>query len=205
MLTAIKDYCDALCLDFASIPEERKQKLGRLAAYIKAKLTQQKEVRLVYICTHNSRRSHFGQVWAKTAATYYGIDNVFSWSGGTEATAFHPNAIKALERVGFGIIAEGVKDNPHYSVKYTNNGEPMTCYSKCYDDPANPSSHFAAVMTCGEAEQNCPFIPGAEQRISLTYEDPKVSDGMPAESATYDERCRQIALEALYVFSVCKV
>ncbi|MDI9342391.1 MAG: hypothetical protein QM534_17595 [Sediminibacterium sp.] len=205
MLTAIKDYCDALCLDFVSIPEVRKLKLGQLAAYIKAKLTQQEEVRLVYICTHNSRRSHFGQVWAKTAAAYYGIDNVFSWSGGTEATTFHPNAIKALERVGFVIIADGQKDNPHYSVKYTINGEPMTCYSKCYDDPANPSSHFAAVMTCGEAEQNCPFIPGAEQRIPLTYEDPKVSDGTPVESATYDERCRQIALETLYVFSVCKV
>lgn len=200
MFTTIKRYCAELILRFDEINADRKALLNKLAEYVGSKLNENKSVNLVYICTHNSRRSHFGQVWAKVASQYYGIYNVNTFSGGTEATAFNNNAINALTRIGFEIVESVPGKNPLYSVKYSENADPVTCFSKLYNDAINPDRNFAAVMTCGEAEENCPYIPGAELRISTTYEDPKTYDNTPLQDTKYSERCRHIALETLYVF-----
>jgi arsenate reductase (thioredoxin) len=201
MSPQIQAHCDALAASFSTIPNERKAVLSRIAAYIQAKKDQNHPARLVYICTHNSRRSHFGQIWGAVAASYYGITNVETYSGGTEATAFHPNAIRALETTGFVIEPDGQSTNPVYTVRFGDD-ETCSCFSKTYDDPANPQEKFAAVMTCSDADENCPFIPGVELRIGTTYEDPKIADGTPAEATAYRERSDQIALETLYAFSL---
>ncbi len=177
---------------FDSIPAERKAILEELAAYIKA---QPAPVKLNFICTHNSRRSHISQIWAATAAHHYNVA-VSCFSGGTEATAFNPRAVAAMERAGFMIHNPG-GTNPHYLVSFAKSAPPLTCFSKTYDDPVNPTTAFAAVMTCDHADQNCPFIPGAT-RIALTYKDPKEADDTPEETARYDERVRQIGTELLY-------
>ena len=77
---------------------------------------------------------------------------------------------------------------------------PVIAFSKVYDAPVNPSEGFVAVMTCTQADEDCPYIPGAALRVALPYDDPKASDGSTAEAATYDERCRQIATEMFYLF-----
>ena len=46
------------------------------------------------------------------------------------------------------------------------------------------------------------MVLGAAERIAITYEDPKAFDGTDREAEAYDERCRQIAREMLYVFSL---
>lgn len=56
-------------------------------------------------------------------------------------------------------------------------------------------------MTCSDAERNCPFVPGAEKRIAITYDDPKAFDGTESQAAKYVERATQIATELFYVFS----
>lgn len=196
----LKNYIKDLLPEMAGISETRKNSLERVANYIAKKRAAGEEVHLTFICTHNSRRSHFGQIWAATAAAWYGIDRVFTYSGGTEATAFNPRAVAAAERAGFKIKNPG-GDNPHYEVSFAENGLVLACFSKTYDDPHNPQSDFAAIMTCSDADENCPFIPGAELRAPITYEDPKAADGTPAETARYDERCRQIAMEMFYLFS----
>jgi protein-tyrosine phosphatase/arsenate reductase len=56
-------------------------------------------------------------------------------------------------------------------------------------------------MTCSDAEENCPFIPGVDLRIGTTYDDPKAFDGTQLQDEKYQERSSQIALECLYVFS----
>ncbi len=201
MFPEIKSFCDNIATDFDKIPGQRKELLGKISDYIISKQKQGKPVNLVYICTHNSRRSHFGQVWAHVAASYYGVNNVHSFSGGTEVTAFNINAINALKRIGFEVKALGAEKNPTYHLFFGDNEEPITCFSKMYNDNKNPQKEFAAIMTCSEAEQNCPFIPEAELRISTTYEDPKAFDGTPQQDEKYSERCRQIALETLFVFS----
>ncbi len=165
-------------------------------------MKENKTADLVYICIHNSRRSHFGQVWAIVAAQYFGIKSVQAYSGGTEATAFHINAIRALERTGMKVKPAGAEDkNPVYHVRYDGHSVPIECFSKTYDDPGNPRSDFAAIMTCGEADADCPLIPGVELRVATTYDDPKTADKTPQQDLTYDARCKQIATETFYVFS----
>lgn len=201
MYSRIRHYLDDLTHQFDSIPSERKQLLMKIANFTESKKEQGKPANLVYICTHNSRRSHFGQVWAKTVADYYGMEHIHSFSGGTEATAFNQNAMNALQRVGFEIKQMTFSENPVYHI-FNNDGEPNICFSKVYDDSQNPQSEFAAIMTCSDAEENCPFIPGVELRIGTTYDDPKAFDNTSLQDEKYDERCKQIALETLYAFSL---
>lgn len=202
MNAAIRKYCDELKGEFNSISNERKLLLEKISNYIKAKNAQNKPVNLVYICTHNSRRSHFGQVWAHVAADYFNLKNVYSFSGGTEATAFNINAIRALQRVGFIVKALSEDYNTLYHVIHDENLSPIICFSKVYNHEANPTKEFAAIMTCSDAEENCPFIPAVELRIATTYDDPKAFDHTPEQDSKYDERCRQIALETLFIFSL---
>jgi arsenate reductase len=197
----IQRSCQALTKEFDKIPVERKQMLETITTYIASGMKANKPVQLIYICTHNSRRSHFGQIWAMVAAAYYNKKGISAFSGGTEATAFHTNAINALKRAGFHITMEKEGRNPVYRVRFGEDEKAIECFSKVYDHEINPQSEFAAIMTCSDAEENCPFIPGVEFRIATTYDDPKVSDNTPGQDATYNERCRQIAREAFYVFS----
>lgn len=204
MFQKIRTLALDLVSHFDEIPQERKAILAKIAAYIQTKYDKNEPIQLVYICTHNSRRSHFGQIAAAVAADFYCIDNVHTFSGGTEATAFHPNAINALRGLGFDIhsAAETVK-NPIWQVQFGNQSS-TTCFSKVYDDAANPTKNFAAIMTCSDAEQNCPFIVGTDLRIGTTYNDPKASDGTPQQDETYKARFLQIATEMLYAFSLVK-
>jgi arsenate reductase (thioredoxin) len=203
MFQTIQQFCDTLTASFNTIPEERKLLLSKISSYIQQKKDNGEPVQLVYVCTHNSRRSHFGQIWAAVAAAYYNISNVSTFSGGTEATAFNMNAINSLKRTGFVIGDDGETVNPKYTVEYGDNLNTV-CFSKVYNDAANPQQHFAAIMTCSDAEQNCPFIPGVELRIGTTYNDPKAADNTPEQDATYDERSKQIARECMYTFSLVK-
>ncbi len=201
MFASIKNYCDQLVRCFNEIPPERKQLLEGLSVYLKAKKVNDQPIRLIYICTHNSRRSHFGQIWAHVAADYYKISDVTTYSGGTEATSFNENARAALQRIGFIVVGAEGTINPVFELSYSDAVAPIRCFSKTYDHPTNPTTDFAAIMTCSDAEQNCPFIPGVELRIGTTYSDPKAYDTTPECNQQYDLRCRQIALETFYVFS----
>ncbi len=204
MYYKIKTICDKLTLQFDLIPTERKNLLGKISNYIQQKMDVNLPIQLMYVCTHNSRRSHFGQICAAVAAEYYSISNVTTFSGGTESTAFNVNAIKALKEIGFEIQAKDDSVNPVFEVKYSDESNPTICFSKVYDDSFNPTYNFAAIMTCGDAEENCPFIPGVELRIGTTYDDPKEFDGTDLQGSKYKERALQIALETLYVFSLIK-
>jgi protein-tyrosine-phosphatase len=195
------DYLDTVSQNFASISPERKQTLEALARFVQEKVAAGEEAQLIFICTHNSRRSHLGQLWAQAAAHYYGVPRVRTYSGGTEATAFHPNAVAALKRAGFVIETINVGDNPRYRVAYGEEVIASEVFSKKYDDVTNPQQDFAAVMTCTQADADCPLVPGASRRITLPYDDPKEADGTPEEASRYDERCRQIATEMMYCFS----
>jgi protein-tyrosine phosphatase/arsenate reductase len=203
MYLSIKSFCNNLTPLFTEISEDRKQLLQKISNYIQTKKDGNQPINLVYVCTHNSRRSHFGQVWAAVAAHYFGVKNVHTFSGGTEATAFNANAINALRKIGFEITDDGQPINPTYTVKFAED-DFTTCFSKVYNHPQNPQQNFAAIMTCSDAEQNCPFIPGVELHIGTTYNDPKAFDNTPQQDAAYTERATQIALECLYVFSLVK-
>ena len=191
-------------LDFETITAARKIVLQPLIDFIQDKATKKQEIRLNLICTHNSRRSHLSQIWAQTAAAHFGIKNVFCYSGGTEATALFPAIVKTLAQSGFKIKTISAGNNPIYDIKYGENQQSIIGFSKTYDDDFNPQSEFAAILTCSQADGGCPFIAGAEKRISITFEDPKAFDNTPQQAEKYKERSLQIATEMFYVFSQIK-
>ena len=195
MYPTLQAYIDELGSAQGKITSERKVILQELIDYLK----EADAPKLHFICTHNSRRSHLSQIWAQTLAHQFGFE-IETFSGGTEATAFHPNAVAAIERAGFVVAKEG-EQNPKYKVAFSEEIAPMICYSKRFDEAPNPSSGFAAVMTCSEADAECPVVFGADRRIKLFYEDPKVADGTPQEAAAYDRSCRQIGAEMYFVFN----
>ena len=182
------------------ISEERKRILQPLIEFISSKISKNEEVRLNFICTHNSRRSHLSQIWAQTMANYYQIENVFCYSGGTEATAMFPKVVETLRNQGFEILKLSETENPVYAVKFAENEHAVICFSKKYDDDFNPKSEFAAILTCDSADENCPIVYGAEARIPIKYEDPKKSDGTPEMNETYFNRSLEIATEMKFVF-----
>ncbi len=188
-------------LDPQHISEERKVILQPLLDFIQQKATGKQQIRINFICTHNSRRSHLSQIWAQTMASYFNIKDVFCYSAGTEATALFPMVADTLSKSGFQInkISEG--ENPVYSIKYGANEHPIIGFSKTLDTNFNPTSKFAAIMTCDSANEACPFVPGAEKKIPITFEDPKAFDNTPQQAEKYQERSLQIATELFYIFS----
>lgn len=187
-------------LDFTSISKERAIELQVLINHIKNKKAENQEIALNFICTHNSRRSQFSQLWAKVASDYYNIA-INCYSGGIEETAFNGRAVSSLLRFGFLITSNNEEENPIYRVKWNTNSSPLLMYSKLFDDKINNSSKFAAILTCSHADENCPFIPRAEIRIPIRYNDPKQYDDSPIEKEMYDTRSLEIATELFYVFS----
>ena len=200
MHPGLEQYISRALLDIDKIPDERRRALREVSAFVVAKRRAGQVAELTFICTHNSRRSQMGQVWAAAAAAHFGIDGARTYSGGTEVTAFNPRAVAAMQRAGF-VIEDPGGDNPRYRVTFDQVGPVMECFSKTYDDPLNPATGFAAIMTCSDADEACPVINGASLRAPIRYEDPKVADGTPGEALAYDARCLQIATEMLYVFA----
>jgi arsenate reductase len=184
-----------------TISDERKAVLQPLIDFIQSKVSSNQDIRINFICTHNSRRSHLSQVWSQTMANYFNIKNVFCYSGGTEATALFPMIAETLKNSGFQIKTISKNENPVYSIKYADNEHPIIGFSKKLDDDFNPKSEFVAIMTCDSANEACPFVTGAEKRIPITFEDPKAFDNTPKQSEKYNERSLQIATELFYVFS----
>jgi arsenate reductase len=200
MHSDLEQYIKRALLYIDEIPEDRKRALDEVASFVSTKRAAGQEAELNFICTHNSRRSQMGQLWAAAAAAYFGIDGVRTYSGGTEATAFNPRAVAAMRRAGF-VIEDPGGDNPRYRAIYAHDGPIVECFSKTYDDPYNPSDGFAAIMTCSDADEACPVVFGAALRARIRYDDPKVADGTSEETSAYDERCLQVATEMLYLFS----
>lgn len=199
-MPALQRTIERALSDAEEIAPDRKGILEELALFVSRKRRAGQTADLVFICTHNSRRSQMGQLWAAAAAAHFGIEGVRTYSGGTEVTAFNPRAVAAMQRAGFEIHGAG-GENPRYTMRLSDDRPPIECFSKTYDDAANPSEGFAAIMTCSDADEACPVVIGAAARLPIRYDDPKVADGTDAEAMLYDARCLQIATEMLYAFS----
>ncbi len=201
LLEALEGYADAREGEAGRIPGPRLAALGLLADHLARRRDTGEPSRLVFVCTHNSRRSQMAMALAAAAAHRTRLGGVEVFSAGTEATAFHPNAAAALVRAGFEVQRLDQVANPRYRVRYAAGVPPLEAFSKTLDHPALPRAGFAAVMTCSSADAACPVVAGADLRIALTYDDPKAADGTAHEAATYDRRCADIARELLWAFA----
>lgn len=197
----IIESVEKLISRFDEIPHERKSLLATFSDYIAQNVKENKEVKLNFICTHNSRRSHMSQIWAQTASEYFSVPKIHCFSGGTEATAFNPRAVKSIRKFGFEVEMKDESDNPVYLVHFSYEKEPLQCFSKVYDDKFNPQNNYAAIMTCSHADENCPIVFGADARFPIKYNDPKEFDDTDLEESKYLERFEQIGIEMLFVFN----
>jgi len=188
------------------ITEERKKELKELALEIS---TQKKEMgfsKLNFVCTHNSRRSQLSQIWFWKALEYFEMESISSYSGGTETTAFNHRMVSALQRYGFNILKLDENKNPKYLIRSGKASErEMVLFSKKFANPFNPQKDFIAIMVCGQADSECPFVPGAYARVSLPYEDPKVADDTPQEAKSYDDKVLEIGREILFLVKHLKI
>lgn len=182
-----------------NISSDRKNVLLPLVNYIQTKINNNEIIRLNFICTHNSRRSHLSQIWAQTLAYHFNIKNTYCYSGGTEATAMYPKVAETLRNQGFQIQVLSENENPVYAVKYDSNEHAVICFSKVYSDDFNPKNNFGAIMTCNNADECCPLVIGAEARFPIKYDDPKAFDGTALQAAKYAERSLEIAQEIWWV------
>jgi len=186
----------------ANISAERKEVLQPLSQYLKQKIQNKETIRLNFICTHNSRRSHLSQIWAQTMAYHFGIKNVFCYSGGTEGTAMFPKIAETLSNQGFEILKLSEESNPVYAVKYDQNEHPIICFSKEYSHAFNPLGNYAAVVTCNSADVACPIVFGAETRFPVKYDDPKTDSMVVILPYVQRRYWLQKGVELWYVFSL---
>jgi arsenate reductase len=201
LLPPLRPYVNEVANELGMVSAERRVVLNEIATSITARLEARKAAQLTFICTHNSRRSHMSQIWAQTAAYYYGLNKVHAFSGGTEATACNCRTVAAMRRVGFDIKDATTGDNPIYLVRYADDRRPIRAYSKLYNADANPRGDFIALMTCSVADKTCPVVNGAISRYAIHYADPRLCDDTPTETTAYNERCREIAREMFYIMS----
>jgi arsenate reductase len=204
LLPPLKRRILQLVKEFNLILPARINALKELAAYVSYQINENRNTDLLFICTHNSRRSHIAQVWAKAASYFYGIEKVDTFSGGTEITAVSPYAVNALQDAGFSIVKIKEGENPLYSVMYSEDASPIKIFSKLFNHPENPNSDFAAVMTCLQADESCPVVSGSSLRVAISYADPKKFDNTDERGQKYGETVNEIGREMLYVFSQIK-
>jgi arsenate reductase len=106
----------------------------------------EERARVLFLCTHNSARSQMAEGLLSDLAG----DRFEVYSAGTEATHVRPQAIKVMNELGIDISAQESKTLERYI------GEP-----------------FDYVITvCDDANESCPFFPGAKNRLHWSLEDP---------------------------------
>ena len=106
--SAADQGCFLFCVCFVCMA------VAHLISQTTSQPASQKQNKYTFICTHNSRRSQFTQVWAKIISDYYGF-NINSFSGGTEVTNCNTRTIASFERMGFK-VKNTAGENPHYEL-----------------------------------------------------------------------------------------
>ena len=95
-------------------------------------------------------------------------DRFEAMSAGTEATHVRPLAVRAMEEIGIDISAQESKTLGRY-----------------VEEP------FDRVITvCNDANEACPFFPGAANRLHWSFEDPSKAEGSEEERLKVFRRVR---------------
>ncbi|NJO89789.1 MAG: hypothetical protein HC831_13205 [Chloroflexia bacterium] len=141
----LQKYAGTLATEIGEVEKSRIPVLDSIAeSIIRAKKKYGKS-KILLVCTHNSRRSHIAQMWLETAALYYKVKEIYTFSGGIEVTAANKRAIDALGRAGFNTsVSNKNSENPIYMITQGGGHSTSILYSKKYDDSQNPHENFIA-------------------------------------------------------------
>ena len=142
---------------------------------------------VVLLCTHNSRRSQYCEIWSKYfSSTYKNKINFFS--AGLVKTTVHKQIYRSLERVGIEV-------DKNSSVNIEN--ITIAPFSKTLSDINK--KQFISIMTCSDSEKSCPVDPRSLINLQLFYDDPKRYDNTPEEAEEYDKTSFMIACEINFI------
>jgi arsenate reductase len=122
------------------------------------------KARVLLLCTHNSARSQMAEGLLRHLAG----DRFESMSAGTEAARVRPLAIRAMEEIGIDISEQESKTLERYL------GESLDY----------------VITVCDEANEACPFFPGAQSRLHWCFEDPSKAEGSEEERLVVFRRVR---------------
>jgi arsenate reductase len=119
--------------------------------------------KVLFLCTHNSARSQMAEGLLRQLAG----DRFEVHSAGTEATHVRPLAIRAMDEIGVDISSQESKTLERY-----------------LEEPID-----YVITVCDDANEACPFFPGAANRLHWSFEDPSRAEGSVEERL---EKFRQI-------------
>ena len=110
----LRSFMRQIFTESQQLPRPRRTLLDAAAQDVAQVLSEAAPVNLLFVCTHNSRRSQFSQLWAATAVNYFGIEDIRCYSCGTEATACNPRTVESLRRSGVRITTQQLSspENP---------------------------------------------------------------------------------------------
>ncbi len=119
---------------------------------------------MLFLCTHNSARSQMAEGLLRHLAG----DRFEVMSAGTEASHVRPLAIRAMDEVGVDISGQRSKRLDRY-------------LGEAFD---------YVITVCDEANEACPFFPGAKTRLHWSFEDPSRAEGSEEERLATFRRVR---------------
>ena len=198
MLEKFKKHCQQQA---HQIPQDRLSLLASLAENM-VEIQQKGALHLLWMDTHNSRRSIFCQVWAKCWAMHHGLEGFEMYSGGIKVEAIHTNTLDALSNAGLFVNRLDARENAHYQLYYQEQKSPVAVFSKLLGDAPNPQENFLAVYTSETAKERFSSISGAKLTFSLLYPDPKIADGSMEEEVVYADLNEQVAVEMGVLFGM---
>ncbi len=175
-------------LEKFSLEDFQKVRVKKIAKTLKNEIKSYNSI--VFVCTHNSRRSQFCQVWSQILSDIYKLNLSFQ-SAGVIKTEVYVEVIRSLQRAGVDIDETGT---------ILINNKQVSLFSKSLDE-INLKA-FISMMTCSDAEKSCPTDPRSKKNISLFYPDPKRFDGTKDEIKEYDFTCKSIAAEINAIFKL---
>ena len=185
-MLSLDKYIDNL--DDIILRDYQKRRVKKISEELRGEINSCNKI--VFICTHNSRRSQLCEVWGSILSKRFNLDLSF-FSAGTEKTEVCGEAIKSLERAGMDFTIVG------NNILIQNKIE---LHSKTLDEIKE--DEFISLITCSDAEKNCPIDPRSKKNIKLFYDDPKKYDGTKEESDEYDKTCKLIASELNRIFKL---
>lgn len=113
-------------------------------------------LRILFLCTHNSSRSQMAEGLLRT----HGGSDFQVFSAGTQPGIVHPLAIKAMQELGINLSGQR---------------------SKGIEEFANEPPMDQVITVCHEAQEACPFFPGARKQVHWGFPDPSRVTGSEEE------------------------
>jgi len=130
-------------------------------------MSEQKKIRVLFVCVHNSARSQMAEAFLNHLAG----DRFSAHSAGLEKGTLNPLAVEIMREVGIDISGNQTKDV-------------FSMFTR-----GDIFSHVITVCDGASAER-CPIFPGMAQRIHWSFDDPSSLEGSWEEKLAITRRIR---------------